>query len=556
MSETTNWISAYREAIRTGDVIVGEWIRKWYDRIESDIEAGEYRLDLKEADRAIRFIEAFCRHHEGALAPQLIKLELWQKALISVIFGCLDEDGARHYREIVIVMARKQGKTLLAAAIAAYCAFMDGEYGGRIYFCATKLEQACICYDAFFQMIGKEPELAMLAKKRRGDIYISESNTTAKPLGFSAKKADGMNISLGIADEIASWAGDAGLKFYEVLKSSQGARKSPLLISISTAGYINDGPYDELMRRATSVLNGTSKEKRLAPFLYIIDDQAKWNQMDELRKSNPNLGVSVSEAYLRDEIAIAESSASKKAEFLTKYCNVKQHSSLAWLEVGTILKTAGPTILPERYRETYGVVGIDLSKAIDLTSACFVVEKDGILHVMSHFWMPESRIEAATEEDKMPYRIYEQKGILTLAGENHVDYKAVYNWIIEYAKSKKILPVVIGYDKYSSQYLIDDLTGRGFKCDDVAQGFNLSPVITEMEGLMKDGKIDTGDNGLLQAHLANTAVEFDRDFARRRIVKIDKTGRIDGTAALLCALTVRQKWWKDYGVRLQNRRSA
>ena len=321
-----NEILAYYQAIQDGTVLVGRWVKLFYQYIVNGLEKGSFFFSPKKAKVAIKFIEAFCRHHEGELAPQLIKLELWQRALISVLFGIMDKDGNRQFREAFIVMGRKNGKTLLAAAISCYCAFLDGEYGGRIYFAAPKLKQAGLCYEAFYQMLDKDPSLSKLAKKRRSDIYIPETNTTAEPLAFNAKKSDGLNISLCVADEVASWQGDAGLKMYEVLKSSFGARRQPLLLSISTAGYQNDSTYDELMKRATAVLMGSSKETRFAPILYTIDDVALWNDLNELKKANPNLGVSVSYDYMLEEIAVAEGSLSKRAEFLTKYCNIKQSS--------------------------------------------------------------------------------------------------------------------------------------------------------------------------------------------------------------------------------------
>lgn len=270
MKTTTNYILAYYQRITDGSEIVGSWVRMLYEYVVRGLEQKRFFYNHKKASAAILFIEQFCRHHEGELAPQHIKLELWQKALVSLIFGIVDETGARQFREVFVVIARKNGKTLLAAAIAAYCTFLDGEYGGRIYFTAPKLEQAALCFEAYHQIIVKEPELRAMAQKRRTDIYVQQNNTTAKPLAFSAKKSDGLNVSLAIADECASWTGDAGLKFYEVIKSSFGARKQPLLLAMSTSGYINDGIYDELMKRSTRFLLGDSKETRLLPVLYII----------------------------------------------------------------------------------------------------------------------------------------------------------------------------------------------------------------------------------------------------------------------------------------------
>ena len=210
-------------------------------------------------------------------------------------------------------------------------AFLDNEYGAELYCLAPKLEQANIVFDNFYQTVSKEDELLSLCKKRRSDIYIEKTNTIIKPLAFSDKKSDGLNPHCAVCDEIAAWAGQNGLRMYEVIKSALGARLQPILLSISTAGYVNDSIYDELMIRATAFLNGSSEETQLLPFLYMIDDIELWDSIEELEKSNPNLGISVSKDYLLEEIRIAKGSLSKKAEFITKYCNIKQNSSHAWL---------------------------------------------------------------------------------------------------------------------------------------------------------------------------------------------------------------------------------
>lgn len=547
-----NYILEYYQGIQDGSIVVGQWIQKVYQKIIKDLHDKQVFFDAKKADKAIRFIEGFCRHHEGALAPGLIKLELWQKAFISCLFGIVDSEGNRQYREIVLVIGRKNGKTLLSAAIACYCTYIDGEYGARVVFTAPKLEQASLCFDAYFQMISKEPELSNLTKKRRTDIYIEESNSTAKPLAFSAKKSDGLNISCCIADECAAWAGDQGLKFYEVIKSSFGARKQPLLINISTSGYINDGVYDELIKRSTRVLLGDSKEKRLLPFLYMIDDVKKWNDINELQKSNPNLGVSVTVDYLLEEIAIAEGSISKKREFICKYANVKQNSSMAWLDADVVEDSSGEHLDLEDFRGSYCVGGIDLSQTTDLTSCCVVIEKEGKLYVISKFFLPEERIDAAEERDGLPYNIYIQRGLLQASGENYIDYHDCFEWFRELVEKYEIYPLQIGYDRYSAQYLVQDMKAYGFHMDDVWQGDNLYPVLLETEGLLKDGKICIGDNDLLKVHMLDSAIKMSVERGRGKLVKIKPTCHIDGMAALVDALTVRQKWYGEIGEQLKN----
>lgn len=279
-----NYIYEYHAKITSGEIIAGKWIKKIYEIIINGLQKQEYFFNAKAANKAIRFIENFCHHSKGR--NDLIKLELWQKAIVSVVFGIQDAEKIRIFREIFIVIGRKNGKSLFASAIIAYMAYLEPEYGQEIYCLAPKLDQAALVYDGFYQMVQAEDELAELAKKRRSDIYIAESNTVIKPIAFNAKKSDGFNPQLVVCDEMAAWSGDAGLKQYEVMKSALGARTQPMILSISTAGYINDSIYDELMKRSTSFLKGNSKERRLLPFLYMIDDVEKWNDIDELKKAN------------------------------------------------------------------------------------------------------------------------------------------------------------------------------------------------------------------------------------------------------------------------------
>lgn len=549
-----NFISEYTRQINDGRITAGKWIHALYAMIENGLAEGLFFYDDRKAQRAIKFVENFAHHHEGPLAPGLIKLELWQKALLSVIFGIVDANGNRQFREVLIVIGRKNGKTLLSSAVAEYMAFADGEYGARIYFAAPKLQQATLCFNAFFQSIRNEPELDALAQKRRTDIYIESTNSSAQPLAFNANTSDGLNISCCVADEIASWRGDAGLKYYEVLKSSFGARIQPLLMGITTAGYENEGIYDELLRRSTRVLLGDSQETRFAPFLYMIDDVDAWDDLHELEKSNPNIDVSITRDYLQDEIAIAEGSLSKKAEFITKHGCIKQNSSSAWLSTQTVNKCVGEHISLESLSHSYAVCGIDLSQTTDLTSACVVVEKEGVLHVVSKFWLPSAKIDEATERDGIPYRIMIQKGFLEPSGENFIDYEDCYKWLISLVKNYEILPLVTGYDRYSARYLITALEQAGFKCDDVYQGDNLWTTMQQAEGLMKDGKIKIGDNDLLRVHFLDSAVKMNNERGRGKLVKVSKTAHVDGMAALLDALVVREKWFGQFGTQLANKR--
>ena len=548
-----NYINEYYQAIKDGSVIAGRWIILLYEYIVKGLENKSFYFAPKKANRAIKYIENYCHHSKGR--SDLLKLELWQKALVSVIFGVVDENGLRQFREIVLIVARKNGKSLFAAAIMDYVAFLDGEYGAEIYCLAPKLEQAEIVYSCFWQMCFAEEETRTKIQKRGrlNDYYIPDSNTVIKKVAFNAKKSDGFNPHLVICDEVASWVGDAGKKQYEVMKSALGSRKQPMILSCTTSGYVNEGIYDELFKRGTRFLLGDSKEQRLLPVFYTIDDEEKWNDINELAKSNPNLGVSVSVDYMLEEIAIAEGSLSKKAEFLTKYCCVKQSSEQAWLSTKIIDAAVCNPILPEDFKNCYAVGGLDLSMTTDLTSACVVIEKNETEFVISHFWLPAEKLDDATARDDIPYREMIERGVLSLSGEGFVDYNDVFLWFVHLVQEYRIMPLVVGYDRYSSQYLVKQMQNDGgFLMDDVYQGWNMTPAINKLEGELKEHKIKIGDNALLRVHLLDTALQRDRMSKRVKIVKLNDNSHIDGTAALLDALIVKDKWAGEYARQLRN----
>ena len=573
MSKTSkeNLIFTYYQRIKNGSETVGRYILLLMEFLVSGLEEKRFFYDQKKANDAIEWIETHAFHTEGSLAPNPLKLELWEKAFVAATFGIVDEKGLRQFREVVLVIGRKNGKSLLAAAIAKYMWWTDG-FGTKIFNIAPKLDQSEIIYNNIWQMTLLDPDFqkmkeelderdehnkrihdfSTVPKRRMSDLYIEATNSSVKKIAFSAKKSDGFNPSLCVCDEIASWEGDAGLKQYEVMKSGMGAREEGLLLSCTTSGYINDSIYDEIMKRATRFLMGESKETKLLPFLYIIDDVDKWNDINELRKSNPNLGVSVSVDFMLEEIAIAEGSLSKKAEFMTKYCCIKQNSSLAWLDARTVEGCFGDPLDLNDFRSSYCVAGIDLSQTCDLTSCCIVAEKNGELYVFAKFWLPTEKIDEATQRDGLPYNIYIQRGMLQASGDNFVDYHDCFTWLTQMVEGYEILPIMVGYDRYSAQYLIQDLKQYGFQTDDVYQGDNLWPVLQEMEGLMRDGRVHCGDNDLLKVHLLNSAIKMSVERGRGKLVKLNANAHIDGAAALADAFCVRQKHYDDLGDRLRN----
>jgi phage terminase large subunit-like protein len=261
-------------------------------------------------------------------------------------------------------------------------------------------------------------------------------------------------------------------------------------------------------------------------------------------------------SFILDQIDIAYESLSKKTEFLTKYCNIKQSSSQAWLRAQDVQKAdSGVTLKLEDFRGCYCVGGIDLSRTTDLTSCCVVIEKGGRMYVLSKFFLPAEKLREAEARDGVPYNAYVQRGLLMPSGENFVDYHDCFRWFTDLIEKYEIFPLKVGYDRYNAQYLTQDMKAYGFHMDDVYQGENLYPVLMEAEGLMKDGKVDAGDNDLFKMHALNGAIKMSNERGRGKLVKLSPTAHIDIMAAFIDAMTVRQKYFSEIAGQLANKRS-
>ena len=552
-----NAILAYYQGISDGSIVVGKWIRRLYEMILDGIEDHTWFYDQRKASNVIRFIERFCHHNKGKMAPQRIKLELFQRAALSCMFGIVDGDGLRQFNECDWVIGRKQGKTLVAAGILDYFAYAGGEFGSELFVLAPKLAQANLCYSAVKFNIDHEPDLKKRTKStKENGLFIAETNTTIQKLPFAEKTSDGFNPMAWVGDESAAWpSGEKSLKQWDVMVSGTGARQEPFGLAISSAGYERDGLYDEMFRRGTAVLNGTSRDKKLLPIFYKIDNPDKWDDINELRKSLPGLGVTVPVKFILDEIDKAHESLSKKREFMTKYCCEPQNSSAAWLtaeDVNRCFSDTGKTL--EDFRHTYAIFGLDLSMTTDLTCVTGLIQKGDDVWFFSRFYMPKNKLEEATARDGIPYQKYVEQGYLILSGENVVDYHDVETLYNDLVRKYEILPQKTGYDRYSAAFLINDLQAMGFHCESVSQGSNLTGVIIDTEGMIKDGRLKSAeDNNLMKIHMMDSALKYD-ETNRRRLIKVSSTAHIDGMAALLDAMTMRRNYFAEMEHLLRNER--
>lgn len=546
-----NYLQEYHHKIQNGEIKICNKVEKVLEILDADIKSGKYWLDLKFANSCIDFIETFCHHSKTR--NDLIKLELWQKAVTTAITGIKMLDGRRRFKEVLLILPRKQGKTLFAACLAKALTHLDKEYGGEIVCLAPKLGQAKGVFDAYYQICVSHPVFKKMIKKRKSDIYIPKYNTTVEMVAFDDKGMDGKNPSIAICDEVHIWRGEKGLRLYDAVISGTGARKQPLILTITTAGYYDDGIYDQLYLRADKFLKGDSEEERFLPFIYQLDNIDEWDNIDALKTCNPNYGVSINEDFLPAEIIKAKTSLSTRAEFLTKYCCIKQNSSVAWLDREELIKSFIDIDI-EDFKRCYAIGGVDLSQRIDLTACSAIIKKNGIFHVFVHFFMPADRLEKATAEDHIPYDIFRQQGFLTLSGQHTVDYRDCLNWFKTLRKEHKIYFQKIGYDRWMATDFVAEMQKLGFHMDDVHQGTNLSPILTNFEGYLKDNKIKFHNNNLLKAHLLNVAVQICVETRKRKPVKIKPNARIDGFVSVIDAFTVLDKYHEQIGRFIENER--
>lgn len=283
-----NYLKEYCDKIESGEIVAGKKIKKIYRRLvdEANDKSLPFYFDETKAERPIQFIETFCKQTEGEMGKP-IKLELFQKAYISALFGFVNrESGTRRFNETLFLVGRKNGKTTMLSAIALYMMIADGEGGAECYSVATKKDQAAKAFKSACDMRNQSPEIKAVVKKRRSDMYMPATSSTFQPLSSDSDTLDGLNSHLVIIDELHAIK-DGNL--YEVMKTSTSARRQPLTVMITTAGTIRECIFDDVYDYANHVLNGTIKNDAFLPILYELDNPQEWMQINCWVKANPRI---------------------------------------------------------------------------------------------------------------------------------------------------------------------------------------------------------------------------------------------------------------------------
>lgn len=531
----SNYVDEYLEEIRAGRAIVSKRIRRQYERLSDDIHHPKngFIFDQAKAERPIEFLQRFCRHSKGEWAGKPLKLELFQKAFISALFGFVDaQTGLRKYRETMFYVARKNGKSVLLSGLALYCLIADGEPGAEVYSVATKKDQAKIVFTEALNMVRQSPDLIGITKKRKSDLYFPLTFSKFQPLGKNSDTLDGLNASLVIVDELHSIR-DRNL--YEVMKQSQSARRQPLFISITTAGTIRETIFDDLYKYACGVCDGTISDDRFLPILYELDEKNEYLNPMSWEKANPGLNTIKKIDDLISKVDRAKNSPHDLSGVLTKDFNVIQSVSSTWLPFDDINNEE--TFNLDRFRGWYAIGGADLSITTDLTCATLLFcDQNEKKYVEQMYFLPKDHFEERVRNEKIPYDKWLEAGLLRLCEGNTINYHDVTQWFLEMVERHEVSVAWVYYDSYSARYWVEEMESYGFKMVRCIQGSKtLSLPMQKLGADLQKKLVNYNNNPLLKWCITNTGVSTDRN---GNIVPIKATSakyRIDGLASLLDA---------------------
>lgn len=540
-----NPIREYWLKIESGEEVVSKKIYYTYQKLAKDIDDNdsEYFYSPARANHAIEFIENYCKHSKGKFGGKPVILELWQKAMIAAVFGFIDIEGNRKYHRCVLIIAKKNGKSLLASAIGLYLQIADNEPGAEVYAVSTKKEQSKIIWSEAKRMVKKSPALNKRIKCLVGELNCEKNDSVFKPLASDSNSLDGLNIHGVLMDEIHQWLN--GRALYDIMADGTIARSQPLILVTTTAGTIRKDIYDEIYAECEKIINGyieieSYKDDRTICFVYELDKREEWKDPSCWKKANPNLGVSFSYAYLEEKVNLAKQNKKLVKNLVCKHFDIPETGSQSWLSYDILNKKLTYDI--SKLKLSYAIGGIDLSSTTDLTCATVVfrVPNDPVLYVKQMYWLPADRLAEKILEDKVPYDEWIEDGYMRVSEGNKIDYKDITKWFLEIQSEYDLYLYKIGYDRYSATYLVDELQQYfGKVTEPVAQGartFNIP--MRNFEADMEKGLINFNNNPITLWNMANASVTIDSNNNMYLCKTQDVTKRIDGVASLMDAYIV------------------
>lgn len=456
-----NPILEYWEKIQIGEIVACEKLKKTFQKIVHDIEnPNEFFYSQKRANHVLEFFENYCHHSKGKMGGKLVELELWEKAILCTIFGFVNIEGVRKYQRAVLIVGKKNGKSLLASGVGLYLQIADSEAGAEVYAVATKRDQAKIIWLEAKKMVKKSPMLARKIKPLVSELNSDFNDSVFKPLSSDSDTLDGLNVHGALLDEIHQWKN--GKELYDIITDGITAREQPLIFITSTAGTVREDIYDTIYDEGKRTINGYFdengyKDERSIFFIYELDNRKEWINPNCWIKANPGLGTIKNERTLAEKVEKAKKNPSMVRNLVCKEFNIPETNSQAWLNFEQLNNT--DTFDINILKPRYFVGGADLSSTTDLTSAkaIFKIPNDEHIYVLSMYWIAEDLVEKRVQEDKIPYDLWIEQGYIRTTQGNRVHAKYITEWFKEVQDDLDIYPFAVGYDSWSATYWVEDM---------------------------------------------------------------------------------------------------
>lgn len=533
MTKLDSRYTDYPNKVLKGEIVASELIKLACSRFMSYLESNSIVFDTNKADKVVNFIEKLTLS-TGKFAHTKFKLSEWQKFVIYYVYGLVYKDsGLRVTRELYLQLSRKSGKTALASAMALYHLVADGENDGQIIFAANSTAQAQLAFTMATNYVSYIDPKGKYFKKYRDSIKFPPTKSIMKVVSADANRLDGLNISAAVIDEYHAAPNNA---VSEVLSSSVGMREQPLIIYVTTSGFDLTSPCYQMRNTCIEVLHGKLQDDSLAAFIFELDDSDDIEDPKNWLKCQPNLGLTVTEDYIKSELVKAKNNPSLMTNFKTKILNKWVASAIGeWIPSEYILKCSEKVNLSD-HSHNVSYVGLDLSSVSDMTAiSVLVFDNINQKYVFkNYYFLPQTALEESSNREK--YRVWNELGYLNLTSGNVVDYEYILNKI---QQINKIIPIqAISYDSWQSTALIIKLTELGFNCVPFSQSTgSMNRPTRHIEMISRNGHLVLDDNPITRWMFANC--ELREDYNNNvKPIKLNKMSenKIDGIAAMCDAL--------------------
>ena len=518
----------YVEDVLNGKIVVGELIKLACQRFKDDLQREDIYFNESVVDKAINFIGTL-KHFMGKSSGKHFKLENWQQFIIANIVGWYWKDGnTRRFTSSYIEVSRKNGKTALAAALCLYYLIADGEDGAEVDLAANSKEQAKIAFEFCSSFSKQLDPKGKYLKPYRDNVQFALNNSKLKVFAADDSKLDGFNASFGLIDE---YHAAKNSKVRDVIKSSMGMRNNPHLCTITTAGFDKTLPCYKLRSTSIEILNKLKTDDSMFIAIYSLDDKDDWTDKDNWVKCTPNLNITVTSKYIKEQVQSAINNPSEEVGVKTKTLNLWCDVADVWLPESYIVK-ASKDIHLEDFRDCECYIGVDLSATSDLTAVSYLIEKDNIYYFKTDYYLPESAL--VDKPDRETYKLWKQQGLITITAGNVTDYDYITNDIV--AASNILNIQKIGYDKWNATQWAIHATEIGLPLEEYPQTMgNFNRPTKELERLILSGNTVIDNNEITRWCFRNVELKSDYN-GNVKPNKGIKSKKIDGVIAIIQAL--------------------